>query len=87
MIRVYIKDNAIVKTVNWPYIETEQSPEWSTYVDSDLLISDHIVYENGEIILYKNSQEMLSEKAELEAIEEKDEYQQEKLDYIMWLIK
>ena len=85
MIRTYIKDNKIVKTVNWPFIGTEQFPDWSTFIDSDLLISDHIVYENGEVILYKDSQEMQEEKATLEAIEERSEQEQMKLDYIISL--
>ena len=85
MIRIYIKDNKIAKIVNWPFIETEQFPEWATFVDSKFLISDHIVYEDGEVILYKDSQEMQEEKARLEAIEQRSEQEQMKLDYILSL--
>lgn len=82
MIRVYIKDNKIVKTVNENYIDTEFAPEWATYQDIDMDIMSHIVYEDNQVKLYKDSQLMQNRKVELESIWEKDETQQKELDYI-----
>ena len=86
MIRVYIKDEKITMSVNWPFIETQASPEWATYIDSDFDISDHLVYESGELLLYKHSQEMIDEKAELESKEKRLDYEEKKLEYILSLV-
>jgi hypothetical protein len=51
MIRVYIKNNNIVKCVNEWLFETEKAPEWATYQDVDFDINDILSYENGEIKL------------------------------------
>ena len=85
MIRIYIKDNKIVKSVNTPYMDTHAWPIWATFIDSPFLITDHLVYEGWEIIPYKDSQEMIDEKATLEAIQERNEFEQMKLDYILSL--
>jgi hypothetical protein len=85
MIRVYIKDDKIVKAVNQWFFDTEQAPEWATFVDVNFDISDYIAYEWGEVILYKDSTEYKELVSSLQAKKELTEEEQEQLDFLLSL--
>lgn len=86
MVRVYLKDSAITKIVAEWYFDVEWAPEWSTYIDVNYSINDHVVFEWGSVILYKDSQAIQSRKLELEAIVSRSESEQQELDYILSLL-
>lgn len=50
MIRVYIKDEAIVKIVNEWYFDIESPVELAEVFDVDFSITDNIEYKDWEII-------------------------------------
>jgi len=84
--RIYINDNQIVKTVSDDFIATEYfDPSW-TYLDSVLPEGSHLVYENSQAILYKDSQAIQTRHAELNAIVELSVNQQQELEYINSLL-
>lgn len=87
MIRVYIKDNQIVKCVNEWYFDTEHAPEWATYQDLPFNINDHLVYEDDVVKLYKESNQIKERKKELEEKKEKTEREKQELDYINSLLE
>jgi len=51
MIRVYIKDGVIVKTINEWFFDTEPTPEGCEIIDAEFDFSDNIVYKDWEIKL------------------------------------
>lgn len=85
MIRVYIKDGIIVKTVNEWYFDVEEPVEWATYQDVSFDINDHIIYEWWKIILYKESDAFAKRKKELEGKKEKTKQEQDELNYLLSL--
>jgi len=86
MVRVYLKNGSIVKVIADGYFNTEWIPAGCLYQDVDFSIEDSLIYETGEIILYKDSEAIQTRKTELEAIEERTEQEQEELDYINGLL-
>lgn len=85
--RVYIHENKVVKTVNNDYILSEyHDPSW-THVDSLIDISEHIVFEDLAVKLYKDSNVIQERKAELEAKETTNDAEAKELEYILLQLK
>lgn len=82
MIKVYVADWQIVKTINEWFFDVELAPEGAVEIVSEYDISDHIVYEDWVVKLYADSTERLDRKAELEAKAELTEDEQTELEYI-----
>lgn len=82
MINVYIHNGKIIKTIQADRI-------WSEYIDTAREVREHeettepLLFEWWEIVTYSNSQARLDRIQELEAKEDKDEYEQEELDYLI----
>jgi len=79
--KLYIKDNKIIKTIFSAGYGTEISVEWADVVE---MADDnsHYIYEDW-VKLYKDSQMMIDRKSELEAITERTPMEQQELDYIL----
>jgi len=82
MIKVYIEDWKISKTINQGFFDSEPKPENSIEIDSEYDISDHLVFEDWVLKLYQDSAEYSARKSELESKDELDEYEQKELEYI-----
>lgn len=83
--KVYIKDNKIVKTIMSAWYETETPIEWAEVVEMNDTL-EHIIYENSQVKLYKESQAIQDRKTELEWKTELTESEQEELNYINGLL-
>ena len=85
MIRVYVKDNTIIKTVNSSFVNSEVSPEWSTFYDVDFSISESLTFENGEVITYKSSIAFDDELSFLQWLGELTNEQSDRLSFLLQL--
>lgn len=86
MIRVYIEDWEIKKTVlKYKWISSDSIYE--NYIDCDIDISEHIVYEDWQVKIYWESNIILKRKLELETKESLTEQEQEEIEYINNLVQ
>jgi len=82
--KLYIKDNKIIKTIFSAWYGTETPIEWADVVE---MVDDtsYYIYEDW-IKLYKDSQMMLNRKVALELKQESDDgltiYEQQELDWM-----